>query len=341
MKNTCKKKVSIIVPFYNTNNQLFEECLKSIANQTYKNIEAILINDGSTNHQNIETASDYSQKHGFKIINKNNGGVSSARNLGLRIATGDYILFVDSDDTIDNDCVDSLLLAAEKNNCNIVLSGKKNNITKKIDIPFKNKTIDLVKDSNTIALFLTSIASQGVLFELSIAKNYHFNEKMKKCEDIDYMLTILSDDSARAYVSGDGKYTYIQNEESVTHDNEVDEISNSFIARRVAYETLDNIAPISKNTKRLLIIINISKAIVSISSRNEALMRARKNLKKILSDTTIRYVRISEIIKRKKYLSKTQIISIILLDLRLYTLVLFLGKVKYGKQKYGGRNYHA
>ena len=333
MKSMNKKKVSIIVPFYNTDNHLFEECLQSISNQTHKNTEVILINDGSTNDQNIKTAKSYSRKFGYKIVNKENGGVSSARNLGLSIATGAYILFVDSDDTIDSDCIYGLLSAAEENNSNVVLSGKKNNVTKRVDIPFKNEAINLAKDADTIALFLTSIASQGVLFELSLAKKYHFNEKMKKCEDVDYMLNILSDKSAKAYVLGDGKYTYIQNEHSVTHNNEIKEISNSFEARRTAYESLDNVAPISESTKKLLTIINISKVIVSISSRNESIVKAKKNLKKILTNTKVSHIRITEILKRRKYLSKTQILSIILLDIRLYSLVLFLGKIKYGKRK--------
>lgn len=92
-------KFSIIVPIYNVERYL-EECLKSLINQSYKNIEIILVNDGSTD--NSETiCQEYKLKDKrVKYIKKKNGGLSSARNEGLKCATGEYYLFVDSDDYV-------------------------------------------------------------------------------------------------------------------------------------------------------------------------------------------------------------------------------------------------
>lgn len=95
-------KISIIVPVYNVQDYL-ERCIKSLINQTYKNIEIILVNDGSTDNS-LEICNNYCNKDDrIIVINKENGGLSDARNYGICNATGDYILFVDSDDYIELD----------------------------------------------------------------------------------------------------------------------------------------------------------------------------------------------------------------------------------------------
>lgn len=96
------KKISIIIPVYNTDKYL-DKCLDSILNQTYENLEIICINDGSTD--NSKNILDFYEKKDGRIIvvHKDNEGVSAARNVGLKIATGDYIGFVDSDDYIEKD----------------------------------------------------------------------------------------------------------------------------------------------------------------------------------------------------------------------------------------------
>lgn len=92
--------ISIIVPIYNVEKYL-NACIDSIINQTYKKIEIILVNDGSTDNSN-KICLEYCKKDNrVKLINKKNGGLSSARNTGIDNATGQYICFVDSDDVID------------------------------------------------------------------------------------------------------------------------------------------------------------------------------------------------------------------------------------------------
>ena len=99
------KKVSIILPIYNME-QYIERCLNTLINQTYKNIEIVLINDGSLD-SSLKICNLY-KKNDKRIIvvDKENGGVSSARNTGLKTATGDYIMFVDPDDWIDINTVE-------------------------------------------------------------------------------------------------------------------------------------------------------------------------------------------------------------------------------------------
>lgn len=100
--------ISIIVPVYNVEKEL-GRCLESIINQTYKNIEIILVDDGSID-RSPEICDEYAVKDKrITVIHKKNGGLSDARNDGLRISHGSYIMFVDSDDYIENDACEKLL----------------------------------------------------------------------------------------------------------------------------------------------------------------------------------------------------------------------------------------
>lgn len=106
-------KFSIIVPIYNVEKYL-DKCISSLLNQTYKNIEIILVDDGSPDGC-PEKCEQYShQDNRVIVIHKKNGGLSDARNSGLRIATGDYIIFVDSDDYIELDTCEKLIPFTEK-----------------------------------------------------------------------------------------------------------------------------------------------------------------------------------------------------------------------------------
>lgn len=106
-------KISIIVPIFNVEKYL-ERCILSIINQTYQNIEIILVNDGSTD-QCIKICEKYLKKDKrIILINKENGGLSDARNAGLAKATGDYVLFVDSDDLIELDSCEKFIEKIER-----------------------------------------------------------------------------------------------------------------------------------------------------------------------------------------------------------------------------------
>lgn len=101
-------KVSVIIPVYNAEKYL-GKCLDSIINQTYKNLEIILIDDGSTDNSSKICDKYACRDDRIIVIHNNNKGVSSSRNYGIEISTGKYILFIDSDDTVDNNYVYYLL----------------------------------------------------------------------------------------------------------------------------------------------------------------------------------------------------------------------------------------
>lgn len=101
-------QISIIVPVYNTEKYL-HRCIDSILAQTFTDFELLLINDGSNDHSG-EVCDEYTQKDSrIRVFHKENGGVSSARNLGLDNAQGELITFVDSDDWIEKNCLDSCI----------------------------------------------------------------------------------------------------------------------------------------------------------------------------------------------------------------------------------------
>lgn len=111
-------KVSVIIPVYNVEEYL-RECLDSVVNQTLKDIEIICVNDGSTDSSR-DILQEYADKDNrIKIIDKKNGGISSARNLGMKASLGEFIGFLDSDDWIDLNFYEKLYDAAIKYNADI------------------------------------------------------------------------------------------------------------------------------------------------------------------------------------------------------------------------------
>lgn len=115
--------ISIIIPVYNVEKYL-EKCILSVVKQTIQSVEIILVNDGSTDSSS-EIIKKYAEKYtNIRIVNKENGGLSSARNVGLDIATGEYVTFLDSDDYIKADYLETLYAAAKKYDSDMVVSGQ-------------------------------------------------------------------------------------------------------------------------------------------------------------------------------------------------------------------------
>ena len=115
-------KISIIIPIYNVDKYL-SACIETVIHQTYQNLEIILVNDGSTDAC-PQICDDYAAKdQRIIVIHKKNGGLSDARNAGMKLATGDYISFVDSDDLLSLDFYQNLLNALTRNDADIAECG--------------------------------------------------------------------------------------------------------------------------------------------------------------------------------------------------------------------------
>lgn len=137
-------KVSVIVPVYNVEDYI-RECLDSLINQTLTDIEIILVDDGSKDLSG-DICDEYAKKDcRIKVIHKENGGQSSARNAGLKVSTGEYILFVDSDDYIVENTLETLLNEAKKNDADIVHGDIKNDDQSLEDKEFRKLNCDYKK----------------------------------------------------------------------------------------------------------------------------------------------------------------------------------------------------
>ena len=106
------KSISIIIPIYNAESTL-KRCIDSIIKQSYKQWTLILINDGSTDDSQTICHNYEVRDNRILLLNKENGGVSSARNLGIRTVQTDYLIFVDSDDFLEKNCIENLLVGAD------------------------------------------------------------------------------------------------------------------------------------------------------------------------------------------------------------------------------------
>jgi glycosyltransferase involved in cell wall biosynthesis len=147
-----KPKISIIVPVYNVDNYL-EDCINSLINQTFQEIEIILINDGSTDLSGKICQGFADKDKRIKYFHRNNQGVSSSRNFGIQIASGDFILFVDSDDWIDAETCEVSYNLALRNSADVVMFSyireyPEKSIKKKINI--KEGLYEYEKLKNTI-----------------------------------------------------------------------------------------------------------------------------------------------------------------------------------------------
>ena len=141
-------KISAIMPVYNTENFL-SRSIECVLNQTLKDFELIIVNDGSTDNSSTIIEKYASCDSRIKVINKNNQGLGYARNSGLEYATGEYIFFIDSDDTIEINTFEELYLIAIKNDPDIIVFNMKkilednNEVIQDEVLKLKNETINI------------------------------------------------------------------------------------------------------------------------------------------------------------------------------------------------------
>lgn len=155
--NKNEKLVSIIVPIYNVE-QYIDRCISSLINQTLKDIEIILVDDGSPDNC-PRICENYSERYeNIKVIHKQNEGLGFARNSGIDIASGKYVIFVDSDDFVTNDMCEVLYNKAEKYNADIVYA----NHYKYKD----NKICELVKEINNDIIFDTKESIREFMIDM-------------------------------------------------------------------------------------------------------------------------------------------------------------------------------
>lgn len=186
------KKISIVVPIYNASKYL-DKCVQSILNQSYKNIEVILVNDGSTDNS-LEICKQYKLKDNrIKIIDINNGGVSNARNIGIERSTGDFIMFCDSDDYVSNKWCEKLI-ANYKNNNLVMCAYYEIDDNKILNLNSNQNGNYIVNKSRFMELESCGLnVPWNKIFDLNIIKknNIKFNKKITLGEDLLFNIEYL------------------------------------------------------------------------------------------------------------------------------------------------------
>lgn len=186
-------EISVIIPVYNKKKYL-DKCLNSVIHQTYSNIEVIVIDDGSTDGSTSICKRYSKEDDRINLIIKENAGVSSARNLGIRLAKGDWLLFLDSDDFLELNALEELLTIAKKTNSDIVYYGC--NIYKDEDL-IRSRNVKELRVYDELKVFFNNVKIDPASACLNFTKrkivkdnNLFFNESMKYNEDVLFVYSL-------------------------------------------------------------------------------------------------------------------------------------------------------
>lgn len=212
-------KVSIIIPVYNVK-EYVEKCIESVLNQTYKNIEVIIINDGSTDGCE-KIVNKYAQKDKrIKVINKENGGLASARNIGLKLVTGNYVMFVDSDDWIAENTIEKLYKELKKEKYDIIEFGYTKVDEKSIIVDgYKFYEKKLLSNESILKEYFSNNIIQEVVWNKIYNRNILQGISMQEgriYEDYMVMPEILINTNELLIIP-DIFYSYLQRRNSIVH----------------------------------------------------------------------------------------------------------------------------
>lgn len=217
MEDNKSPLISIIIPVYNTRKEQLQRCIDSICMQTLRDIEIIIVDDGSDEKCRELLDNIALSDTRIKLIHKPNGGVSSARNAGIRKSTSKYIMFVDSDDWIDKECCREVSKKAEDKNVDILMW--------RYYKEYKDKSLEVKvyeddyleynswkKEFDPFDMRLMGMCWMK-LYKRSLVKNNLFNEALTNGEDVEFNFRIYDKMHVAAYFNR-AYYHYTQNDES-------------------------------------------------------------------------------------------------------------------------------
>ena len=214
-----KTKITIIIPVYNVEKYL-ERCLNSIVKQTFKNFEAIIVNDGSTDKSPTIAQKYVSTDKRFMLIEQKNKGLGGARNTGISCSSGEYLAFLDSDDWYNERFLESMLIAADSNDADIVTCGVErvwNNGSRKKN-PISNTDDYVVQDKHDF-MKKASYVAWDKIYRANLFESIHYPEHMKY-EDYATTPRIFAKASKIVCIS-DILYNYYWNAHSITNASRV------------------------------------------------------------------------------------------------------------------------
>lgn len=317
-----KGLISIIVPVYNAEKQI-SKCIESIISQTYSNWELILVNDGSQDNSR-SVCNFFAQKDNrIKVINKINGGASSARNAGIKISQGKYICFIDSDDYVGNKYIEDLITPYIQGSNTIIICGM-TILVKNTKSYFTYNDCE-IRDNLFESLSKTSFFQHGgptsKLYLRSIIEtnNIYFDEKLCNYEDLIFNLSYI-EHIDRIIYSSSTQYVYVTDNSNQSHklngiDNEI-YLLNSYKTLINRYKNQDITA------MKDYINHYIFRIIKSIHLANTPFSKAKEIEKGLADIVTLRFSYSESYLgKLVCYLLKKQQYYLIFLLIKLYKLI--------------------
>lgn len=256
--------ISVIVPIYRIE-QYLEQCIQSIQNQTYKNLEIILVDDGSDDTC-PQICDRYAQDDvRIKVIHKENGGLDSARKAGMKAATGKYIGYVDGDDWIEPNMYEKLITYANKYNVDVVESGVIDSWVdnEKQRTPYLKegcyKGTEFTNQVESKLLYAGFFYRHGI--EPYLCSKLFLKEKVEKYQMIQDLVNVLYDDimismpciaeSKSIYISHDCYYHYRVREDSLKRTYRADDVSNLIKCYPEFYKRFKGTLLCSENDKQI------------------------------------------------------------------------------------------
>ena len=232
------EKISVIVPVYNVE-QYLERCVDSIINQTYTNLEIILVNDGSTDNSGKLCDELAKKDERIRVIHKENGGLSDARNRGIDESESDLVGFIDSDDYIDSDMYEVLLKNLNNTDADLSMCALYDVYNNTPEAQVTNKETWKLSSEQAIKMVMEakilSVTAVNKLYRKSLFSDLKF-EVGKIAEDAFIMIKLL-DKCEKIVATNEKKYYYVHRENSIT----TQKFSTKFLNVIEAYEQNSNI----------------------------------------------------------------------------------------------------
>ena len=242
-------KVSIIVPVYNVE-QYLDKCINSILNQTFRDFELILVDDGSTDNSG-DICDKYKKiDNRITVIHKKNAGLSSARNTGLKYSKGEYIGFIDSDDYIDKDMYNKLYNVCKENNCDISVCKFGHEIDGKYIRTQEDQYVKIMNNHEGMEELFKGIlyrfSSCNKLYKATVFKEITFPEG-RIHEDLSTTYRLFSNANKIAYINYIG-YIYVKRSNSILTSSYSNKRLDAFIGWSEILDFINEKYPMLKDT---------------------------------------------------------------------------------------------
>ncbi|GAU77783.1 glycosyltransferase [Fusibacter sp. 3D3] len=317
------KLVSIIIPVYNVEKYL-ERCLDSIIDQSFSNFEIILINDGSTDNSPSICETYALSNDKIKVVHQNNKGPSAARNSGLDICCGEFVMFIDSDDFVDSNMIRTLYSDLEQGNADISIcnSIKFKSIEDLKTYPNKTNFIEMTSEE-VLEWLLTDhelCVPWGKLYRKRLFDHLrfdleHYNEDMFIIHQLFHLASNITYNSSALYF-------YSQESESLTRSNfnyrKLDMVEATKLWKEFMEINYPNLA-LKANTLFMTVMINTCTSLSEM--KDEFGKKTYREYRKIISKNCLSYIKAEDVNQRDK-------IKAILIMLNLYKYFVKLKKIR-------------